>query len=70
MSRGAGAGGGHAQQALIAALILVGCSDGIKEVKATIGNFNNPLVPFANGARCGDDPASTTLRVTIVCAKR
>jgi hypothetical protein len=36
-----------------------------------IGNFNNyPLVPFANGARCGEDPNSTTLRVTIVCAKR
>src|SRR5262245_5759000 len=25
---------------------------------------------FANGARCGDNPNSTTLRVTIVCAKR
>jgi hypothetical protein len=36
-----------------------------------IGNFNNyPLVPFANGARCGEDPNSTTVRVTIVCAKR
>jgi hypothetical protein len=36
-----------------------------------IGNFNSyPLVPFANGARCGDNPNSATLRVTIVCAKR
>ena len=35
------------------------------------GTFNTyPLVPLANGARCGNNPASTTLRVTIVCAKR
>ena len=35
------------------------------------GTFNNyPLVPQANGARCGNNPNSTTLRVTIVCAKR
>ena len=35
------------------------------------GTFNNyPLVPLANGARCGNNPNSTTLRVTIVCAKR
>jgi hypothetical protein len=35
------------------------------------GNFNvYPLVPLANGARCGNNPNSTTLRVTIVCAKR
>jgi hypothetical protein len=35
------------------------------------GAFNNyPLVPLANGARCGNNPNSTTLRVTIVCAKR
>jgi hypothetical protein len=27
-----------------------------------------PLVPLTNGARCGAN--STTLRVTIVCAKR
>jgi hypothetical protein len=29
-----------------------------------------PLVPLANGARCGNNPNSTILRVTIVCAKR
>ena len=29
-----------------------------------------PLVPLTNGARCGANPISTTLRVTIVCAKR
>jgi hypothetical protein len=35
------------------------------------GTFNNyPLVPLANGARCGNNPNSTTLRVTIVCVKR
>jgi hypothetical protein len=35
------------------------------------GSFNAyPLVPLANGARCGNNPNSTTLRVTIVCAKR
>jgi hypothetical protein len=35
------------------------------------GTFNTyPLVPLANGARCGNNPGSTTLRVTIVCAKR
>jgi len=35
------------------------------------GTFNNyPLVPLANGARCGNNPNSTTLRVTIICAKR
>ena len=35
------------------------------------GTFNTyPLVPLANGARCGNNQASTTLRVTIVCAKR
>jgi len=35
------------------------------------GSFNTyPLVPRANGARCGNNPNSTTLRVTIVCAKR
>jgi hypothetical protein len=35
------------------------------------GTFNNyPLVPLANGARCGNNPNSTTFRVTIVCAKR
>jgi len=29
------------------------------------GTFNNyPLVPLANGARCGNNPNSTTLRVT------
>jgi hypothetical protein len=26
--------------------------------------------PLENGARCGNDPSSTSLRVTIVCAKR
>jgi Collagen triple helix repeat (20 copies) len=31
---------------------------------------NYPLVPLSNGARCGNNPNSTTLRVTIVCAKR
>lgn len=35
------------------------------------GTFTNyPLVPLANGARCGANPNATTLRVTIVCAKR
>ena len=35
------------------------------------GTFNAyPLVPLANGARCGNNPNSTTLRVTVVCAKR
>ena len=35
------------------------------------GTFNAyPLVALANGARCGNNPNSTTLRVTIVCAKR
>jgi hypothetical protein len=35
------------------------------------GTFNAyPLVPLTNGARCGANPNSTTLRVTIVCAKR
>ena len=35
------------------------------------GTFTNyPLVPLTNGARCGANPNSTTLRVTIVCAKR
>ena len=35
------------------------------------GTFNTyPLVPLANGARCGNNPASTALRVTIVCAKK
>ena len=35
------------------------------------GTFNSyPLVPLANGARCGNNPNSTTLRVTIMCAKR
>jgi hypothetical protein len=35
------------------------------------GTFNAyPLVPLANGARCGNNPNSTTLRVTIVGAKR
>jgi hypothetical protein len=35
------------------------------------GTFNAyPLVPLTNGARCGNNPNSTTLRVTIVCAKR
>jgi hypothetical protein len=35
------------------------------------GTFNAyPLVPLPNGARCGNNPNSTTLRVTIVCAKR
>jgi hypothetical protein len=35
------------------------------------GTFTTyPLVPLANGARCGNNPNSTTLRVTIVCAKR
>jgi hypothetical protein len=112
--------------ALIAAVALVGCSDGAKEVKGEkgdtgekgepgpagppgqagekgepgapgttlrvvaaqrssascendevmisaycTGTFNSyPLVPLPNGARCGNNPNSTTLRVTIVCAKR
>jgi hypothetical protein len=35
------------------------------------GTFNAyPLVPLSNGARCGNNPNSTTLRVTIACAKR
>jgi hypothetical protein len=35
------------------------------------GTFNAyPLVPLENGARCGNNPSSTRLRVTIVCAKR
>ena len=35
------------------------------------GAFNAyPLVPLENGARCGNNPRSTTLRVTIVCPKR
>ena len=35
------------------------------------GTFTNyPLVPLTNGARCGANPNSTTLRVTIFCAKR
>ena len=35
------------------------------------GTFNAyPLAPLSNGARCGNNPNSTTLRVTIVCAKR
>jgi hypothetical protein len=35
------------------------------------GTFNTyPLVPLSNGARCGNNPNSTTLRVTVVCAKR
>jgi Collagen triple helix repeat (20 copies) len=35
------------------------------------GTFNSyPLVPLANGARCGNNPNSTTLRVTIMCTKR
>jgi len=35
------------------------------------GTFNAyPLIPLANGARCGNNPNSTTQRVTIVCAKR
>ena len=35
------------------------------------GAFNAyPLIPLENGARCGNNPRSTTLRVTIVCAKR
>jgi hypothetical protein len=35
------------------------------------GTFNAyPLAPLANGARCGNNPNSTTLRVTILCAKR
>jgi hypothetical protein len=35
------------------------------------GTFNAyPLVPLSNGARCGNNPNSTTLRVTIVCTKR
>jgi hypothetical protein len=35
------------------------------------GTFNAyPLVPLANGARCGNNPNSTTLRVTIICAKQ
>jgi hypothetical protein len=35
------------------------------------GTFNAyPLVTISNGARCGSNPNSTTLRVTIVCAKR
>jgi hypothetical protein len=35
------------------------------------GTFNTyPLVPLANGARCGNNPNLATLRVTIVCAKR
>ena len=111
---------------LAAALALVGCSDGVKEVKGEKGDvgekgepgpagpkgekgekgdtgtpgtalrvvspqssiascdtdeimisaycsgtFNAyPLVPLANGARCGNNPNSTTQRVTIVCAKR
>jgi hypothetical protein len=114
---------------LAAALALVGCSDGVKEVKGEkgdigekgepgpagppgekgekgekgdtgtpgtalrvvspqssiasceadeimvsaycTGTFNAyPLVPLANGARCGNNPNSTTLRVTIVCVKR
>jgi hypothetical protein len=34
------------------------------------GTFNAyPLVPLANGARCGNNP-TLALRVTIVCAKR
>jgi hypothetical protein len=34
------------------------------------GTFNGyPLVPLANGARCGNNPNSPNLRVTIVCAK-
>ena len=106
---------------LAAALALVGCSDGVKEVKGEKGDIGEkgepgpagppgekgekgetalrvvspqssiascetdeimisaycsgtfnayPLVPLANGARCGNNPNSTTLRVTIVCAKR
>ena len=113
---------------LAAALALVGCSDGVKEVKGEKGDIGEkgepgpagppgekgekgekgdtgtpgtalrvvspqssiascetdeimisaycsgtfnayPLVPLANGARCGNNPNSTTLRVTIVCAK-
>ena len=35
------------------------------------GTFNAyPLVPLSNGARCGNNPNATTMRVTIVCAKR
>ena len=35
------------------------------------GTFNAyPLIPLENGARCGNNPRSTTMRVTIVCAKR
>ncbi len=35
------------------------------------GTFNAyPLVPLSNGARCGNNPNSTSLRVTIVCAKQ
>ena len=35
------------------------------------GTFNAyPLIPLENGARCGNNPRSTTLRVMIVCAKR
>jgi|NGEPerStandDraft_6_1074524.scaffolds.fasta_scaffold48480_2 hypothetical protein len=28
-----------------------------------------PLQPSGNGAQCGQDPSSTMVRVTIVCAK-
>lgn len=109
--------------ALMAALILAGCSDSAKDTKAEKGEVgekgdpgpagppgpkgdpgasgsafrvvapqsssasceadeimisayctgtwtNYPLVPLSNGARCGNNPNSTTLRVTIVCAKR
>jgi hypothetical protein len=35
------------------------------------GTFNAyPLIPLENGARRGNNPRSSTLRVTIVCAKR
>jgi len=34
------------------------------------GTFAYPLVPLENGERCGNNPRSVTLRVTIVCAKR
>ena len=46
-------------------------TDGVMISAYCTGTFNNyPLVPLANGARCGNNPNSTTLRVTIVCAKR
>jgi hypothetical protein len=46
-------------------------SDEIMTSALCTGTFNAyPLVPLANGARCGNTPNSATLRVSIVCAKR